>query len=121
MKQFITLIALIVGVSSLQVPSVLAQQDNENVTVKGEVLDMACYLSDGKMGEKHAKCARTCIESGTPVGLKGEDGKTYLVIGAHKPANKDLAPYAGKTVTLRGKIVTRDGMNLLENAEIVSK
>ena len=45
------------------------------VTVKGEVLDIACYIDHGAHGEKHAQCAATCIESGLPVGIKGEDGK----------------------------------------------
>ena len=93
--------------------------DAESVTVKGEVLDMACYLSHGGQGEKHASCAQTCIESGLPVGLKGEDGKTYLLIGEHKPLNKELAPLAGKTITVRGKVTERDGIHLLANAEIV--
>ncbi len=90
------------------------------VTVTGEILDMACYLDHGAQGEKHAACAKTCIESGLPVGIKGNDGKTYLVIGEHKPINKLLAAHAGKVITVRGKIVQRDGFNLLANAEIVS-
>ena len=90
-----------------------------SVTVKGEVLDMACYLDHGASGEKHAGCAKTCIESGLPVGIKTEDGKTYLVIGQHEPLNKTLAPLAGKTVTLKGKLVTRDGISMLANAELV--
>lgn len=89
------------------------------VTVKGEILDMACYLSHGGSGEKHPGCAQTCIESGLPVGIKGEDGKTYIVIGEHEPINKELAKYAGKTVTLRGKVSERDGIHLLANAEVV--
>jgi len=89
------------------------------VTVKGEVLDMACYLDHGAHGEKHAQCAQMCIESGLPVGIKGEDGKTYLLIGEHKPLNKELAPYAAKIITVKGKFVSRDGINMIENAEIV--
>jgi hypothetical protein len=119
MKMFMKAVWAIASAGGLAVAVVAAEQDKEVVTVKGEVLDMACYLDSGKSGPKHAECARTCIESGTPVGLKAEDGKVYLVIGEHKPANKDLAPYAGKTVTLRGKVVTRDGVSLLENAEII--
>jgi hypothetical protein len=88
-------------------------------TVKGEVLDMACYLDHGASGAKHAQCAQTCIESGLPVGIKGEDGKTYLLIGEHKPLNKELAAYAGKTITVKGKIVSRDGIHMVANAEIV--
>ena len=89
------------------------------VTVTGEVLDMACYLDHGAHGEKHAGCAKTCIESGLPVGIKSSDGKVYLVIGEHKPLNKELAEYAAKTITVKGKLVTRDGISMIENAEIV--
>jgi hypothetical protein len=39
--------------------------------------------------------------------VKTADGKTYLVIGEHKPFNKELASYADKTVTLKGKLVER--------------
>ena len=60
-----------------------------------------------------------CISSGLPVGLKSADGTVYLLIGEHSPANKELAPYASKTITVKGKFVTRDGINLLENIEIV--
>ncbi len=88
-------------------------------TVTGEVLDMACYLDHGAHGEKHADCAKMCISSGLPVGIKSADGTVYLLIGEHKPANDMLAEYAAKTVTVKGKLVTRDGMNLLENIEIV--
>ena len=92
----------------------------ESITVVGEVLDMACYLDHGAQGEDHASCAKMCIESGLPVGIKDKDGKVYLVIGEHKPLNKELAPLAAKTVTIRGKLVTRDGISMIENAEIVS-
>ena len=89
------------------------------ITVKGEVLDMGCYLDHGAQGAKHAKCAKKCIESGLPVGIKAEDGTTYVVIGDHKPLNDKLAAYAGKVVTLRGKPTERDGIHMLGNAEIV--
>ena len=89
------------------------------MTVTGEVLDMACYLDHGAHGEKHAGCAKTCIESGLPVGIKSSDGKVYLVIGEHKPLNKELANYAAKTITIKGKLVSRDGISMIANADIV--
>ena len=89
------------------------------VTVTGEVLDMACYLDHGAHGEKHAGCAKTCIESGLPVGIKSADGTVYLIIGEHKPLNKELAELAAKTITLKGKLVSRDGISMIANAEIV--
>ncbi len=91
----------------------------EEVTVTGEVLDMACYIGHGAMGADHAKCAKTCIESGLPVGIKATDGKTYLIIGDHKPLNSKLAAHAAKTITVKGKHVERDGIHMIANAEIV--
>lgn len=90
------------------------------LTVTGEVLDMACYLDHGAHGPGHAACARKCIESGLPVGIKAKDGSTYLLIGDHMPANSELAKYAAKTITVRGKYVTRDGIKLLENIQILN-
>ena len=89
-----------------------------DVTVTGEVLDMACYLDHGAHGTGHAGCAAKCISSGLHVGLKTADGQVYLLIGEHKPMNDQLAAYAAKTVTIHGKLVERDGIKLIENAEL---
>jgi hypothetical protein len=126
MTKALLVATLVVGTASLFGGVVRAEDEHqhhehaeETVTITGEVLDMGCYLSHGAAGEKHADCAKTCIASGLPVGLKGQDGKTYLVIGEHKPINAKLAEHAGKTVTLKGKATERDGIRLLANAELV--
>ena len=121
MKKLMAFSVAVVAAGLIAAWSVRAADSTEaaTVTVKGEVLDMACYIDHGAHGEKHAQCAATCIESGLPVGIKGEDGKTYLLIGEHKPLNKTLAEYAGKTITVKGKLATRDGINMISNAEIV--
>jgi hypothetical protein len=90
----------------------------KEITVRGEVLDMACYIAYNYSGADHAECARDCIRKGLPVGIKGEDGKTYLLIGATQPVNGELADYAAKTVTVRGKASMRDGFAQLEVIEI---
>ena len=120
MKKYIAFSVAVVAAGLIAAWSVRAADEASNeVTVKGEVLDMACYVDHGAHGEKHAQCAATCIESGLPVGIKGDDGKTYLLIGEHKPLNKTLAEYAGKTITVKGKLASRDGINLISNAQIV--
>jgi hypothetical protein len=78
-----------------------------------------CYLDHGAKGEKHAECAAKCIKSGGPVGLLTKDDELYLVIGDHKPINDKLAAHAAKTITLKGKVVEKNGMKMIENAEIV--
>ncbi len=87
-------------------------------TLTGEVVDLMCYLDHGAKGEKHAGCAETCIKSGGPVGLLTKDDQLYLVIGDHKPINDQLASHAGKTITLKGKVVERNGVKMIENAAI---
>jgi hypothetical protein len=91
----------------------------ETKKITGEVVDMACYIDHNATGEKHTDCAKKCITSGLPVGLKAEDGKTYLLIGEHKPLNSELAQYAAKTITVEGKVTSRDGINMIENAVIL--
>lgn len=86
--------------------------------ITGEVIDMACYVDHNATGDKHADCAKKCITSGLPVGLKADDGKTYLLIGEHKPMNSELAEYAAKKITVEGKIASRDGIYMIENGVI---
>jgi len=73
-----------------------------------------------------------CIASGLPVGLKGKDGKIYVLIGKqvppssqpaakHESLNAQLAPYAAKIVTVSGTIVSKKGVNVIENAQLVSE
>ncbi len=106
-------VALAIGASTL-----LAQPEAKAETVKGEVVDLMCYLDHGAHGDKHAACAQKCIKSGGPVGILTADNKLYLIVGDHKPMNDELAAVAAQTVTITGKVVSRDGMNMIENAVI---
>jgi hypothetical protein len=101
-------------------------------SVTGEVIDMACYFDDGGSGPDHAACARMCIASGLPVGLKAKNGKIYVLIGKNEPPsaepaakhetlNAELAPYAAKIVTVMGTIVSEGGVNVIENAQLVGQ
>jgi len=101
-------------------------------SVTGEVIDMACYFDDGASGPDHAACARMCIASGLPVGLKAKDGTIYVLIGKqelpspqpaakHESLNAELAPYAAKIVTISGTIVSKRGVNVIENAQLLSE
>jgi len=108
--------------ASLALPALLLAAEEkasaETQTIKGEVVDMMCYMDHGAKGEKHKGCAKKCIEGGGPVGLLTADDQLYLVIGDHKPINKELADKAAQTVTLKGKVVERNGMKMIENAEL---
>ena len=89
-------------------------------TVTGEVVDLMCYIDHNATGDKHAECAAKCIKGGGPVGIVS-DGKSYLLVGEHKPMNDELAEFAGKTITVKGKLAERGGLTMIENTEIVKK
>ena len=116
--------AVAVSVALILGPFAFAQEHGKDAAatqeITGEVVDMMCYIDHGATGEKHAACAAKCIKGGGPVGIKSE-GKTYLIVGEHKPMNDELAQYAAKTITVKGKVVDRDGISMIENAEIVQK
>jgi hypothetical protein len=109
-------VVLALGFSLL--PPVLVARPDDAKAVTGEVVDLMCYLDHGAKGEKHAGCAEKCIRSGGPVGLLTKDNQLYLVVGDHKPMNEELASHAGKTVTLKGKVVERNGVKMIENAKL---
>lgn len=96
--------------------------------MKGEVIDLACYYDDGGSGPAHAACAKRCILAGLPVGIKTEDGRVYLLIGPqmamsqlgpkHQSLNEQLASYAAQVVTIRGRVVEKQGLDVVENAQL---
>jgi len=91
----------------------------QEILVTGEVLDMTCYIAYNLSGPDHAKCARDCIRSGLPAGIKAQDGKVYLLTGAvGHSINAEVADYAGKTVTIKGTQTLRDGFAQLQVKEI---
>ena len=125
MKHGMTMKASIVTLAlgaSLALPTLSlgaeAKASGQTEIIKGEVVDLMCYLDHGAKGDKHKGCAKKCIDSGGPVGLLTADDQLYLIIGDHKPMNTELSAKAAETVTLKGKVVERNGMKMIENAEL---
>ena len=114
--------AVVLGLSTVLSPLASLAADEKDAaqtkSIKGEVVDLMCYLDHGAKGEKHKGCASGCIKGGGPVGLLTEDDQLYLVVGDHKPINTELASKAAETVTLKGKVVEKHGMKMIENAEL---
>ncbi len=107
---------MMVGIAMVVAGSALAFAHNESgsmQTIKGEVVDLACYLDHGAMGAKHQECAQKCITSGLPVGIKSGDTIYLAVSEEHGPANAALASLAGQQVTAEGKVTERDGVHLI--------
>ena len=106
------------GTSSMQQSSGTGATGEQTLT--GEVVDVFCYLSHNKegLGASHAKCAKHCIDNGLPVAIKVGKQLYLASMADHVPANTALAAYAGKQVTVHGKIMERDGQHLVAISKI---
>lgn len=88
----------------------------EKITVKGEVIDVWCYMEGGDHGAEHKECATACAKSGNPIGILDEKGKVYIVMGGqkdHQPAKELLADKMAQTVTVEGTLVDKGGTKVI--------
>jgi hypothetical protein len=99
----------------------IASADSQPVTIKGYVLDSACAFTKGLKKPISAECAVACAKAGSPLVILTEDGTIYWPISAAPPAkgqNDRLIPFAGKRVSVQGKIYLRGGSRAVVIASI---
>jgi len=118
------LVVLIVGlVVSASIMTIAGMStEGKKVTVKGEVLDLACYIGHEGKGMKHQQCALTCLKDGQPMGLLTDDGVVYLLLADHqdgKPFN-ETKNYAALQVEISGTMFERAGIKAV-SVESVKK
>ena len=101
---------LLLTILALLAAPVLA--DGDSASVKGEVLDLACYVSHDSHGEDHAKCAERCVKGGQPMGLLSEDGTIYVLFADHSDgsAYEKTQSFAGQMVEINGPLAEKAGM-----------
>ena len=87
----------------------------EEATIKGEVIDLSCYLHSGARGEKHMQCAASCIEGGLPMGILTEKGEVYLLIENHKQkdAYATAKKNAAQQVEVKGEVAEKGGVRAI--------
>jgi hypothetical protein len=103
------LATLLIGVAGF------AQQNNRPKTIKGEVVDLWCYMDHGAHGEKHKACAVACARLGNPIGIVDAEGNVYVAVGSqlHQPDRDRLIEKMAQQVTVTGTVVSRGGMKML--------
>jgi len=86
------------------------------MTVRGEILDMACYVAHEAKGPDHAACAKRCVKGGQPMGLLAEDGTVYLLYAKHDDGSafEEAKKFAGQEVEISGVAATQAGIKGLE-------
>jgi hypothetical protein len=86
----------------------------EQRTVTGWVLDSACAITQGLKKPISPECAVACAKKGSPLVILLDNGTIYLPIADTMPAegqNERLLPFAGKRVTVSGKVYKQGGTN----------
>jgi hypothetical protein len=125
MQRFLSVLALVA--LTLVASNALAEGQHamtaaKTTTLKGEVVDLGCYLGHAARGADHKSCATKCIANGMPFGLLTADGKLYLLTMNHDnpdPYNK-CKGLAAETVLVSGPVMQRNGMMALDVADVKS-
>lgn len=103
------LATLLIGMASF------AQQNNQTKTIKGEVVDLWCYMDHSARGAKHKACAVACAKMGNPIGIVDSKGNVYVAVGSelHQPDRERLIEKMAQNVTVTGSVVNRGGMKMI--------
>lgn len=98
-----------------------AQPASEMVTLKGEVVDLWCYLKNGGNGPDHKDCAVASVKAGNPIGLVTDRGDIYLIMGSadFQPGREILLDRMAQTVTIWGRLIKRNGLQAVYVTSIV--
>ena len=110
MRKLISIVAGAAFAAALAMPVFAA-----DMTVKGEVVDVACSTKkgDGGKGEAHAGCAMACAKKGLPVGILTADA-IYTVVGDYAAnSNAKLLDFVARNVIAVGEVTEKDGQKLI--------
>lgn len=102
-----------------------------NVTIKGELIDTWCYVSQVMgsqavvVGTSHHVCAVWCAAGGIPVGLLDrESGELYMILSVEGDgvgvANEKLLNIQSHEIVVSGTTYELDGLTYLTIDEILN-
>jgi hypothetical protein len=112
----------IVGVVLVSAPAFAKTE-----TVKGQIVDQACYTKDmvnnkgvdHKMPADTKDCAIACAKKGQPLALLTSDGKVYTIAGDLAANNNaKLIPHISHTVEITGDTMDMNGKMMITAADV---
>jgi len=116
MKRFVAAAALTLLVSSAALAAAPQDMMMEPVTVKGTVIDTACYAA-GKHGPEEAGCTKMCLNMGVPASFLTEGGDVLILLPpadeGKMDAFKSLKSHAAQEVAITGMVMERDGLRAM--------
>ncbi|HEY3176509.1 MAG TPA: hypothetical protein VGK94_12205 [Candidatus Polarisedimenticolia bacterium] len=86
-------------------------------TIKGELVDLRCFLTAGKQGPEHAKCAMICAKDSLPVGLLTAEGKLYALVVQPAGFGDYMALQAEVAGVVRGEMIVPDSVKALRDGK----
>jgi len=103
----LTVAALVAGARLLRAE----EKPPPDVTLRGTVVDMHCYVTHGIHNAEHTGCANACIARGVPAGFLADDGTLYVLFGeAPQSVKETVKDMADVPARLTGTPVTRAGV-----------
>ena len=99
-----------------------ASVEGAPVTLRGEIVDLACYLVHEGKGEEHTQCAKACVAGGAPVGLLA-DGQLYVLFAPHESAGPfdEAKRLAGQRAEVTGTVHDRNGLRGLAVTRVAGR
>jgi hypothetical protein len=127
MRKILAVMAAVAFVMALGAPTFAATE-----TVKGQIVDQACYKMDKtntgvdhKMPKGDTKdCAIGCAKAGRPLALLTSDGKVYEIAGGlAADKNAKLIPHIAHTVEITGDVMDHGGSMMIsaDSLKMISK
>lgn len=96
--------------------SVGTLQAHGELTLRGEIVDIKCWLGRMKPGDgrTHRACAQFCIAGGIPPVLWATDGRRYVLLDREGRAlNEAVLPFVAEPVIVQGSLETAGELLLL--------
>ena len=105
------LITLAFSISIYLTSIVFGVETGTNITIIGEPIDPACYLTMGSKGIDHKACAEACNKAGQSLAILANDGALFFAIEGAPGTSPDsmLVPFIGTKVKVTGKVFEKGG------------
>jgi hypothetical protein len=127
MRRILAVLAAVAFVMAIGAPAFAKTE-----TVKGQIVDQACYKMDkSNAGVDHKmpkgdtkECAIACAKAGRPLALLTSDGKVYEISGGlAAEKNAKLIPHIAHTVEITGDVMDHDGKMMIasDSLKMISK
>ena len=110
----------LIGVVALVATFGLAGFADEK-TIKGEVIEVACYTKDhARVGDSHKACATKCAKGGAAMAILASDG-VYTISGDYTANNNaKLIEFIGAAVEVKGDVTEKDGKKMIAAKTIMA-